>query len=132
MQDDPRYDDVVAEVGDELADARRGGGRRGRRPRSDLRRPGDRLRQERARTTSSLLAHLPRLAERTGRPVLVGVSRKRFLATLLGDAARDRTVATVAAGLAALDRGAWGLRVHDVRAARATRCGCATAIEEAG
>ena len=46
--------------------------------------------------------------------MLVGVSRKRFLGALLGDPERDRTTATVAAGMAAVERGAWMLRVHDV------------------
>ena len=55
-----------------------------------------------------------------GFPVLVGASRKRFLGQLLADAdgvarppaGRD-TATAVITGLAA-DRGAWGVRVHDV------------------
>jgi dihydropteroate synthase len=117
MQDDPRYDDVVAEVGDELAERVALAVAAGVDPVRICVDPGIGFGKD-VHHNLSLLAHLPRLAERTGRPVLVGVSRKRFLATLLGDAARDRTVATVTAGLAALDRGAWGLRVHDVRAHR--------------
>jgi dihydropteroate synthase len=57
-----------------------------------------------------------------GFPVLVGASRKRFLGQLLADAdgvlrpAAGRDLATaVITGLAA-DRGAWGVRVHDVAA----------------
>lgn len=57
-----------------------------------------------------------------GFPVLVGASRKRFLGHLLADAegalrppaGRD-TATAVITGLAA-DRGAWGVRVHDVAA----------------
>jgi dihydropteroate synthase len=57
-----------------------------------------------------------------GFPVLVGASRKRFLGQLLADAdgsvrppaGRD-TATAVITGLAA-DRGAWGVRVHDVAA----------------
>lgn len=55
-----------------------------------------------------------------GFPVLIGASRKRFLGHLLADAdgaprpPAGRDVATaVITGLAA-DRGAWGVRVHDV------------------
>jgi dihydropteroate synthase len=52
-----------------------------------------------------------------GRPVLVGFSRKRSLGRLLGD--RDATTGTTAASLgaavAAYERGASILRVHDVR-----------------
>jgi len=117
MQDDPRYDDVVAEVGDELAARVALAVEAGVDPVRICVDPGIGFGKN-VEHNLTLLAHLPRLTERTGRPVIVGVSRKRFLASLLGDAARDRTVATVAAGLSALDRGAWGLRVHDVRAHR--------------
>ncbi|MCV7280813.1 dihydropteroate synthase [Mycolicibacterium flavescens] len=58
----------------------------------------------------------------TGIPVLVGASRKRFLGTLLAGAdgaprppdGRETATAVISA-LAAL-HGAWGVRVHDVRA----------------
>jgi dihydropteroate synthase len=56
-----------------------------------------------------------------GRPLLVGASRKSFLGALLADetgprptAGRDDATAAVTA-MAAL-AGAWGVRVHDVRA----------------
>ncbi len=57
-----------------------------------------------------------------GYPVLVGASRKRYLGELL--AAPDgtprpvdeRDAATAAASLLAVAAGAWGVRVHDVRA----------------
>lgn len=56
-----------------------------------------------------------------GFPVLVGASRKRFLGKLLADpdgtprppAGRETATAVVSA--LAADRGAWGVRVHDVR-----------------
>jgi dihydropteroate synthase len=52
-----------------------------------------------------------------GRPVVVGFSRKRSLGRLLGDpAATTGTIAaSVGAGVAAYERGATILRVHDVR-----------------
>ena len=56
-----------------------------------------------------------------GYPVLVGVSRKRFLGALLADTEgtpRDvgvRDVASAAASAYLLQRGAWGVRVHDVQ-----------------
>jgi dihydropteroate synthase len=52
-----------------------------------------------------------------GRPVLVGVSRKRFLARLLGDeeATTGPPAAALAAAVAAYARGATIFRVHDVR-----------------
>lgn len=69
----------------------------------------------------TLLHALPQLVA-TGIPVLLGASRKRFLGTLLAGAdgsprppdGRETATAVVSA-LAAL-HGAWGVRVHDVRA----------------
>jgi dihydropteroate synthase len=52
-----------------------------------------------------------------GRPVLVGVSRKSTLGRVLGDpaATTGSTAASVAAAVAAFERGAWMIRAHDVR-----------------
>jgi dihydropteroate synthase len=69
----------------------------------------------------ALLHALPEFVN-TGVPVLVGASRKRFLGSLLADpdgeprppAGRETATAVISA-LAAL-HGAWGVRVHDVRA----------------
>ncbi|QUG99754.1 dihydropteroate synthase [Saccharopolyspora erythraea] len=55
-----------------------------------------------------------------GFPVLVGASRKRFLGRLLADADGEprppagRETATAVVSALAADRGAWGVRVHDV------------------
>jgi dihydropteroate synthase len=69
----------------------------------------------------ALLHALPELVA-TGIPVLVGASRKRFLGTLLAGpdgAVRPpdgrETATAVISALSAL-HGAWGVRVHDVRA----------------
>ena len=69
----------------------------------------------------ALLHALPELVA-SGIPVLVGASRKRFLGSLLAGsdgAARPpdgrETATAVVSALAAL-HGAWGVRVHDVRA----------------
>ena len=52
-----------------------------------------------------------------GRPLVVGVSRKRFLGALGGQAApKQRLGGSLAAALFALSRGAQILRVHDVAA----------------
>jgi dihydropteroate synthase len=52
-----------------------------------------------------------------GRPVLVGVSRKSTLAKVLGGppATVGSVSASVAAAVAAFERGAWMVRAHDVR-----------------
>jgi dihydropteroate synthase len=56
-----------------------------------------------------------------GFPVLVGASRKSYLGSLLADGRGPRPVgereaATVATTVLAVEAGAWGVRVHDVRA----------------
>jgi dihydropteroate synthase len=64
------------------------------------------------------LAGLPRLTT-MGYPVLVGVSRKRFIGELTGEReASERVFGTTGANVAALMLGAKLFRVHDVRAAR--------------
>jgi dihydropteroate synthase len=59
-----------------------------------------------------------------GRPLLIGVSRKRFLGTLLADGQgnprppTDRDDATTALTAVLAQHGVWGIRVHSVRASR--------------
>lgn len=66
----------------------------------------------------AVLAGLPRLAA-LGRPLLVGVSRKRFIGEITGvNTPADRVHGTTGANVAALCAGARLFRVHDVRAAR--------------
>jgi len=65
-------------------------------------------------TNLALLARAGELAAGTGRPVLVGPSRKRFLGVLTGKPVGERDDATVGAALAAAAAGASALRVHDV------------------
>lgn len=51
-----------------------------------------------------------------GYPLLIGASRKRFLAALLPEGAsmEDRDAATIAVSVLAARQGVWGVRVHDV------------------
>jgi dihydropteroate synthase len=69
----------------------------------------------------ALLHALPELVA-SGIPVLVGASRKRFLGKLLADAndavrpPDGRETATAVVSALAAEHGAWGVRVHDVRA----------------
>jgi dihydropteroate synthase len=66
----------------------------------------------------AVLAALPRLAA-AGFPVMVGVSRKRFIGELTGVTdPLERVHGTNGANVAALARGARLFRVHDVRPAR--------------
>ncbi len=68
-----------------------------------------------------ILAHLDRFGE-LGHPLLVGASRKRFLADVVPPALaaqpleRDHATAALSALLAS--RGVWAVRVHDVRPSR--------------
>ena len=60
-----------------------------------------------------LIARLGELVA-IGRPLVFGVSRKSFLGKLTGRDVDDRAVATAAANVLALERGATVFRVHDV------------------
>ena len=62
-----------------------------------------------------LLRQLPRLVE-LGVPVLVGLSRKGMIGAVTGRALPDRVVGSVAAALIAVQNGASVVRVHDVAA----------------
>lgn len=61
-----------------------------------------------------LLAALPAFAEALRRPILAGVSRKSMLTRLLDFTPEEALPATSALNMAALERGASLLRVHDV------------------
>jgi dihydropteroate synthase len=112
MQDDPRYDDVVADVKafleERLAFA-----------------VGEGIAEERVmldpgigfgKTVEHNLTLIARLDELVaiGRPLVFGVSRKSFLGKLTGRGVEERAVATAAANVLALERGASVFRVHDV------------------
>jgi dihydropteroate synthase len=64
-----------------------------------------------------LLRGLPTLSG-IGVPVLAGLSRKSLLGRITGRAVDDRLVASVAAAMQAVERGAAIVRVHDVAATR--------------
>ena len=113
MQADPRYDDVLLDVYDYLAERVASAEAAGV-PRTDLIvDPGIGF----GKTLEHNLALLRRLSlfHGLGCAVLLGVSRKRFIGTL-GDApqAKDRFPGSMAVALDALRQGAQILRVHDV------------------
>ena len=62
-----------------------------------------------------LLARLSELQD-IGQPVLVGLSRKSMISSVLDRSPEQRTVASVALALMAVERGARIVRVHDVAA----------------
>ncbi|WP_309053306.1 dihydropteroate synthase [Streptomyces sp.] len=114
------YDDVVAEVVDELRvriEAVVDGGVHPDRLVVD---PGLGFAKH-APHDLALVAHLPRLRA-LGHPLLVAASRKRFLGHVLAregaapPPARERDAATAAVSAIAAHEGAWAVRVHEVRA----------------
>ena len=114
MQDDPHYDDVVAEViaflkarvaaaeakgvDDIWVDPGIGFGKT-------------------LEHNLALLNNVDRITGETGRPVVFGASRKRFIASIderAKNAGKDRLGGSIAVALIAAQRGAAMLRVHDV------------------
>lgn len=116
MQDDPRYDDVVAEITAFLAERRAalvGAGIDAERICLD---PGVGFGKTHQHNLT-LMANCRTFVE-LGSPVLIGHSRKGFIGKVLGDKAADRDLGTVGAALAAAAQGVQVLRVHDVKAVR--------------
>lgn len=113
MQDAPQFDDVVGEVGDELAERVAAAEAAGIAPGRIVVDPGIGF-GKRLEDNLALLARVGALRARLGRPVLVGPSRKAFLGALTGDPVEARGAATVAACAVAVFAGADALRVHDV------------------
>jgi dihydropteroate synthase len=116
MQDDPRYDDVVADVKAFLAERIEVAVGAGIDEERILVDPGIGFGKT-AEHNLELLRRLDELRE-LGRPVVVGASRKSFLGRITGREVDERVGGSVAANTLALAAGADVLRVHDVAAAR--------------
>ena len=115
MQDDPRFDDVVAEVERDLVAARAGALAAGIAPDAVALDPGIGFGKTLAHNLA-LLAAVPRLVA-LGSPVLVGTSRKSFIGRLTGVGAPDERLAgSLASAVLAARDGARIVRVHDVAA----------------
>jgi dihydropteroate synthase len=122
MQSRAVYADVVAEVVAELTEQIDQAERAGIAPEGLIIDPGFGF----AKTGEHNWQLLHRLTEleALGRPLLIGVSRKAFLGSLLADAdgrprpAKQRDDATTALTFAVATRPVWGVRVHAVRASR--------------
>lgn len=115
MQDDPRYDDVVGEVLDFLAERVEAAARAGVRRERLWIDPGVGFGKTLAHNLA-LLAALDRFLA-LGPRVLLGVSRKRFIRAIdpSAEAGDDRLGGSLAAALWGARAGVHALRVHDVR-----------------
>jgi dihydropteroate synthase len=115
MQDDPRYDDVAAEVAAFLEE------RLGFAVEQGI--PEERICLDPGIGFGKNVEHNVELVRRLdvllalGRPVVIGFSRKRSLGRMLGDpkATTGTLAASLAAAVVAYQHGAAILRVHDVR-----------------
>ncbi len=113
MQDNPMYADVVGEVAAWLAARLVAAGVAGIAPEAVVLDPGIGFGKTAAHNIA-LIAGLERIT-RFGRPVLAGMSRKRFIGLLSGvEVAGERMAGSLAALTAAILHGASILRVHDV------------------
>jgi dihydropteroate synthase len=114
MQHSPHYDDVVAEVGMFFRERQRFLTESGIRKEAIVHDPGIGFGKT-LEHNLTLLRALDRI-DTVGRPLLLGVSRKSFLAGILGDADPAlRDWPTVAITACARERGVMIHRVHDVR-----------------
>jgi dihydropteroate synthase len=128
MQVDPQYTDVVAEVAEFLAERTEHAVESGIAREQICIDPGIGFGKT-LEHNLSLLRHLDRLVA-VGPPVLVGASRKSFLGRITGEPEERREFAGVAVNLDAVRRGAWMLRVHEVKPTR-DALALAAAIEAA-
>lgn len=114
MQNNPAYDDLFGEIHAFLGGAIRAGEMNG--VRQMLVDPGIGFGKT-AADNYRLLSGLARFAD-LGYPILVGPSRKSFLASTSGLPVSDRLEASLAAATSAVLSGAHVVRVHDVRETR--------------
>ncbi len=116
MQADPQYDDVLVDVSAFLAsrlDALEAAGISRDRIATD---PVIGFGKT-AQHNVDLLSHIADFRS-LGRPVLIGHSRKRFLAKVLGRSVEERMFGTIGVAISVAAQGADMIRVHDVRETR--------------
>lgn len=114
MQQKPQYDDIVVEVGKFLADRISACVEAGIKAERIVVDPGFGFGKA-DRHNIELLAKLDLLQE-FGRPILVGLSRKRTLGNLTGRDVGERSAGSLAAAVLAYTNGANIIRSHDVAA----------------
>lgn len=117
MQQSPTYGDVVAEVTEFLQQQVDRCLMAGIAPERICVDPGIGFGKT-AEHNLSLLKSVQRLQNSLQRPVLIGHSRKRFLAKILGRPVEERESGTVGVSIALAEQGTDVLRIHDVRAVK--------------
>jgi dihydropteroate synthase len=112
MQANPRYRDVVSEIGAFLQERVDAAERAGVRPNRIMVDPGIGF----GKTLDHNLEIIARLGElrSLGKPVVIGVSRKAFIGKLTGLPPGERLEGSLAAAVLAVRNGADMVRVHDV------------------
>ena len=113
MQDDPRYQDVTAEVVDFLRQRIAACGQVGIPRERLLVDPGFGF----AKTVAHNLTLMHEMAalQELALPILIGISRKSLFGKLLGRDVNERLPASLAAAVMCVDRGAMIVRAHDVK-----------------
>jgi dihydropteroate synthase len=116
MQDAPQYGDVVHDILEYLAQRDRALISSGIEPERICLDPGIGF----GKTHQHNLQLLQRCEEfhQLGRPILIGHSRKGFIAHVIGNKERDRLYGTIGVSLAMARKGMQVLRVHDIRPVR--------------
>ena len=114
MQEAPAYDDVEREVGDFLRSVLAGAVAAGIPPSRIVLDPGIGFGKT-LEHNLALLGASGRMQQRLGRPLLLGLSRKRFLGAITGRGVDDRLAAGLAALSAAAMLGVRIFRVHDAK-----------------
>jgi len=117
MQQNPSYTDVTAEVIEFLQQQVDRCLMAGIRPERICVDPGIGF-GKRADHNLQLLASVQRFQRELQRPLLIGHSRKRFLAKVLGRSVEERDAGTIGVSMALAEQGVDILRVHDVRTVR--------------
>jgi len=113
MQSAPHYQDVVEEVGDFFLRRLEAAVAAGVDPEQIVFDPGIGFGKT-LEHNLALMRAIPALTARVGRPLLLGVSRKRWLGDITGRTVNDRLAASLGGLAACICHGAKILRVHDV------------------
>lgn len=112
MQEAPAYDDVVAELVEFFQAAIERAAAKGVARENIILDPGIGF-GKKLKHNLRLLKHLDSFLS-LGRPLMIGVSRKSFIGMIMDNGAEERLAGTLAANVAAFQKGARIFRVHDV------------------